>query len=242
MPAPDGNARFTKERLVFSIVVVLLIVFIGILLAREAGRMRVSQVVDGDSFVLASGLRVRMLGLDAPEWNNCMGPEAKDRLTKAILGKRVRLKDTLTDSYDRVLANVIIESFPDWMNYLRDWFLRLFTGMPIRTHTMANILMVEEGLARYDSVGSAYSDLLKTAQSEAKRRKMGIWSDTCVQSEPPIPGCTVKANIRNGKKTYHMPGCDNYDQTVISTAFGDAWLCSEEEAVSQGFVKASGCR
>jgi len=37
-------------------------------------------VVDGDTFQLKLGKRVRLLGVDAPEYNRCGGKEAKEAL------------------------------------------------------------------------------------------------------------------------------------------------------------------
>ncbi|OGK12986.1 hypothetical protein A3C98_03275 [Candidatus Roizmanbacteria bacterium RIFCSPHIGHO2_02_FULL_37_15] len=62
--------------------------------------------MDGDSFDLKDGRRIRLLSLDAPEKNRCFYPESRERLKSLILNKKVRLKDVLTDDYGRNLANV----------------------------------------------------------------------------------------------------------------------------------------
>jgi hypothetical protein len=66
-------------------------------------------------------------------------------------------------------------------------------------------------------------------------------------TSPPIlvalrrPGCVIKGNISisNGTRYYHLPGMENYDKTVISPQYGEQWFCTEEEAISQGWRKAS---
>lgn len=45
---------------------------------------RVVEVVDGDTFQLRSGKRVRLLGVDAPEYNRCGGSEAKSLLKSLV--------------------------------------------------------------------------------------------------------------------------------------------------------------
>ena len=37
----------------------------------------VSEVVDGDTLVIEDGIRIRLLGIDAPESEECFGEEAK---------------------------------------------------------------------------------------------------------------------------------------------------------------------
>jgi len=57
---------------------------------------RVTEVVDGDTFKLANGQKVRMVGIDAPEMDKCGGMEAKKELEKNILYKKVELTDLFT--------------------------------------------------------------------------------------------------------------------------------------------------
>ena len=54
------------------------------------------------------------------------------------------------------------------------------------------------------------------------------------------PGCIVKGNISQttGNKWYHVPGMENYTSTVIDSAFGEKWFCSESEAIANGWSKA----
>ncbi len=55
------------------------------------------------------------------------------------------------------------------------------------------------------------------------------------------PGCVIKGNISvaTGKKLYHIPGMRNYDATIIDLAKGERWFCTEAEAQSNGWIKAS---
>ena len=49
-------------------------------------------------------------------------------------------------------------------------------------------------------------------------------------------GCDVKGNISSGgDKIYHLPGTNNYDDTVITPEEGELWFCSAEEAVANGW-------
>jgi hypothetical protein len=56
----------------------------------------------------------------------------------------------------------------------------------------------------------------------------------------PPPGCDIKGNIslRTGERIYHVPGGEYYDSTVISSALGEAWFCTEAEARENGWRKS----
>lgn len=111
-------------------VVVIISVILNLFFIRqEYERSRVVSVPDGDSIQLADGRRVRLLGIDAPERGRCLSDEARNELSRLASGKHVRLKDTVTDDYGRVLAIVIVEDFRTWISYLAmryhwsDWFI-----------------------------------------------------------------------------------------------------------------------
>lgn len=176
---------------------------------------QVLRVVDGDSFDLKDGRRIRLLGIDTPEKNRCMYEEARERLRQMIENRRLRMENTLIDDYGRILANV-------------------FVG-----NTLVNKVMLEEGLARFLYVKSPYYDELKSSFLTAKTERIGVFSATC--SSQPLD-CFIKGNIRDGDKIYHLPGCKNYSQVEMQGAFGDEWFCSEQEALQAGFRKVEGCK
>ncbi|MBP1850907.1 hypothetical protein [Rhizobium halophytocola] len=55
------------------------------------------------------------------------------------------------------------------------------------------------------------------------------------------PGCNIKGNIavQSGRHIYHTPGQEDYDRTIIRTEYGERWFCSESEARTAGWEKAS---
>ena len=71
---------------------------------------RVAYVVDGDTLVLASGLTVRLRGIDAPERGQCASDRSTRSLTRLVAGERVRLvrAGDNTDRYGRLLRYVDI--------------------------------------------------------------------------------------------------------------------------------------
>lgn len=177
-------------------------------------------VPDGDSLQLKDGRRIRLLGIDAPERGRCMASEARAKLVELAQGRHVRLKNIATDSYGRMLANVLAPG----------------VGLVQRD-------LLSSGLARNrSSVSNPYHQVLKDAGEAARTAKLGIWSDTCRGQTPVSENCTIKGNTRAGEKFYYLPSCSQYDQVLVDRAFGDTWFCSEKEATKAGFTKASSCR
>lgn len=54
------------------------------------------------------------------------------------------------------------------------------------------------------------------------------------------PNCMIKGNISqtSGTRYYHLPGMEDYENTVIDPAMGEQWFCSEQEAIANGWQKA----
>lgn len=99
----------------------------------------VDRVIDGDTFVLKWGQRVKLRGVDTPEIEFCGGEEAKERLKELVLGKRVQLEDNFTDSYGRIIAHV-------------------YQGK-----TFVNEIILQEGWARHDRHTSSRTEILEAA-------------------------------------------------------------------------------
>ena len=180
----------------------------------------VTEVVDGDTFQLKSGKRVRLMGVDAPEYDRCGGEEAKERLSTLINDKIVILKEEASEAYGRTLALV-------------------FVGK-----TFVNKVIMEEGWGRADYRKNSRRDELTAAFHLAQSEKLGIFSGLCREEfKTPSGNCLIKANIDKNsyEKFYHLPDCSHYGQIVIEKDIGEGYFCSEEEAIEAGFKKAAGC-
>ena len=211
-----GKKSFPVIR-VLIICLIFSVLFNLLLLRQKSEQNRVKRVVDGDSFDLADGRRIRLLGIDAPDRGRCLYQEARSRLSQLVANKKVRLTDVVIDDYGRILANV-------------------FVGK-----TLTNQVMVEEALAKFSYVSSPQYQKLKQSAAIAKGNKIGIYSPLC-QNTVSKTDCQIKGNLRAGEKVYHLPDCKNYHQVIIDEAFGDQWFCTETEAQTQGFRKATGCK
>ncbi len=88
----------------------------GIARAEEAPILeaRVSKVLDGDTFTLrGESRRIRVWGLDAPEWNHQGGSTATSNLHSLISGKQLRCAVLDVDRYGRLVAQCILPNGSD---------------------------------------------------------------------------------------------------------------------------------
>lgn len=73
-----------------------------IILSVSAQTVKVKRVVDGDTYVLTTGEKVRMIGIDAPEMDTYFGNDAKKYLKQLIEGKEISIKaDVMNQDKDR---------------------------------------------------------------------------------------------------------------------------------------------
>jgi micrococcal nuclease len=136
--------------------------------ASATGLVQVTRVVDGDTFWVENGtekdLRVRLLGIDAPESRKSFkkevqyfGKEASDYLKQLIGGKKVRLVYDVNpkDRYGRTLAYV----------YLEDG-------------TFVNAELVSKGYAVVMTIAPnvRYAEDFVKLQEEARKEGLGLWA------------------------------------------------------------------
>ena len=122
--------------------------------------MTVTEVVDGDTFYLGNGDKVRMLGINTPESGRPYSEEATEFLTNMILGKEVSLvndsKNGDSDSYGRLLAHVYVDD------------------------TFVNYEIIKAGFAfwyPYTS-GTDFDSEYEEAQDYASTNKAGLWTES----------------------------------------------------------------
>lgn len=118
----------------------------------------VVRVVDGDTYVLQDGNRVRLSCVNTPEKSERIGPMVKEAAIRLLLNKEITLTygPTAKDHYGRLVADV-------WIN----------------NQSMAEILL-REGLAHLFIIPPTrperYEAMLQ-AQRDARAANRGIWSE-----------------------------------------------------------------
>ena len=211
---------------IFGILFVVLSIFLNIYLTADKIKTRnkdfytVTEVTDGDTFVINTGAKVRILGIDAPEAGLCGSQEAKAELEKLILNKKIKISSTANDSFKRLVSDVYLDN------------------------VSVNNQMVASGWAAYDSSDSLDVKIMRESGENARKNKIGVYSEKCSQTVSPNPKCRIKANINDatGDKVYSPPSCGiRYDKISVDLFRGDQWFCTEKEVQSAGFSKAKAC-
>lgn len=92
---------------------------------------KVTRVIDGDTYVLENGDKVRMIGINAPEMKTEFGDDAKVHLKELIEGKTVELKSDKgngdKDKYGRLLRYTILEGEDISLRMVCDGFAIVYT-------------------------------------------------------------------------------------------------------------------
>ncbi len=121
---------------------------------------RVSEVQDGDSLILFAddrSHRVRLQGIDAPEYNQPWGRQARRALIRKVRGKTVSVDVSTFDRYDRLVADVRLGDRDIGRELVSEghaWVYRRFSSDP----------------------------RLLREESAARQKKLGLWRD-----DDPVP-------------------------------------------------------
>jgi len=117
----------------------LLAVLLLITLTLFGKPARVVRVVDGDTFIIETGERVRVIGINAPEMKTLYGPPAKEHLLALIDGKTVDLQpDHISndkDVYGRLLRYVYLDGIDINKKMVTDGYAIAFLKYPFDKET-----------------------------------------------------------------------------------------------------------
>ncbi|CAM3351834.1 thermonuclease family protein [Marinicrinis lubricantis] len=194
----------------------------------------VQRVVDGDTFELSTGEKVRLIGVDTPETVKpgspveAYGKEASNFTKKQLEGNDIILFRDVSDQdrYGRLLRYVFISG----------------------DAVMFNERLIAEGYAQVSTFPPdvLYAEHFLTLQQTASSNQLGLWGTgnstenaPAAASSDPISeaNCAspmIKGNINSSKeKIYHTPESPQYDVTKP-----EMWFCTESEAEAAGFRKA----
>ena len=172
----------------------------------------VVQVIDGDTFAMRSGKKVRIVGIDTPEIGQKFHDEARDYLIALIQNKEVFLKvnpDSL-DRYGRLLAEVFIDT--------------LNVGLAILRAGLAELYIFNSD--RY------FIEKYLSVQKYATEHHLGIWS------LPPPKKEDYYFNIR-GSHRFHRPLCQNLKNTEPHKLIK---IKTRNEALELGLSPCRNCR
>ena len=200
---------------------VISLLFNAYFVKKSTTETTVKEVLDGDTFILNNGDRIRLLSIDTPEKGRCGSTEATQALTTLVAGKPVGIKEERRDQFGRRMGLVYVGRI------------------------LVNESMLASGWAKPTYDKNSQKDILQAAYHKAKAEKVGIHSSQCkkVDPKPPSPDCTIKGNIDKGTwdHLYHVPTCRHYNQIILDMDMGEQFFCSESEAQAAGFTLAPDC-
>jgi micrococcal nuclease len=135
---------------------------------------RVIRVIDGDTFD-AGGSRVRLIGVNAPEHDECYGSQASEELARLIQGATVTLETDaqVQDGYGMILAYVYLE------------------GRSVNLDLVANGF----ALAQAYPPNTRHQDELDAAMTAAQNLQIGMWAeDACGRASSDVTIDSITAN------------------------------------------------
>ncbi len=138
----------------------------------------VIKVYDGDTFLIDTGEKVRLLGIDTPEkWDSGKLDRDSERSgkDKEIIKKLGQLASIYTEG---VLLNQKIILLPDSTNNDTDRYGRLLRYVYLEDGTMFNLKITQDGYAyAYVKYPVIYAEQFLQAQYEARVNSRGLWGD-----------------------------------------------------------------
>ncbi len=145
-------------------------------------RFIVARVIDGDTFELKGGDRVRLLGIDTPEKDEPYYDEAKQEMTRLSLGKTVRLEyvNNRRDHYGRLLGYAFVDT--------------LFLNKTILENGLGYLYLFDD-----DDLSHPRSRELLEAQRRAMGKHANIWSLVKTKEDQYI--------AKENSFRFHRPGC-----------------------------------
>ena len=194
-------------------------------------------VIDGDSLEIGD-TSIRLFGVDAFEGRQtctrngrawACGEAARERLTELIGSRRLDCTERDIDTYGRTVARCMVGSIDLAAELAR-------SGLALAYRRYSTDYVDEEEDAEAAGRGAWTGEFVAPWDWRRGDR------DTQAPPEQPAPfaavdaDCLIKGNINSeGTRIYHLPGWRYYGETVIDTARGERWFCSEKEAVDGGW-------
>ncbi|HQO58442.1 MAG TPA: thermonuclease family protein [Candidatus Omnitrophota bacterium] len=193
--APSGRRnRFVRRLGLFSLGALLVFPLVSGCESRQADALIVTKVFDGDTVLLSSGDKVRLIGIDCPEAYEseklfrdarrthndvevikAQGRQAKEVMVKLAQGKRVMLEYDVErrDQYGRLLAYVYV---PLASSSTRDaeMFVTEKDGAPC-IFLNASLLMMGYASPMTIPPNTRYADLFKSLHHKARQGRKGLY-------------------------------------------------------------------
>ena len=130
--------------------------------ACHSQEVKVMRVIDGDTIKISGGSKVRYIGIDTPELDECYGKEATNKNRELVDGNIIQMEEDVsnTDKYGRLLRYVYVDDLLVNGELVRLGYARVVTYYP----------------------DIKYHPLLNRLEREARDSLRGLWS-ACLESK-----------------------------------------------------------
>ncbi len=201
----------------------------------DAGLKGRATAIAGDRLRVA-GTTVRLEGIEAPEVDQtCSGPSgkwkcgsaAKEALSRAVRGRSVSCDVTGKDDAAMPTARCSVDGADVAASLVKSGHAFAEAGFFARYGS-------EESGAKLAKIGLWSGEAERPADYRAKR-----W-DEAKRKAP--EGCPIKGRVSSGARVYVLPWSSSYESVRLSTARGERWFCSEDEAQAAGWKPQTGSR
>ncbi len=144
---------------------------------------KVTRVIDGDTFETESGLKVRLIGINAPEIKDIFGHESRQYLSDLIENKTVDLqKDNFSrdkDKYNRLLRYVILDSTDINKKMISDGFALAYLKYQFNKINEYEQAQIQ---AKKMNSGMWADDNKKTIRNEQEKKESSFWEDISLKA------------------------------------------------------------
>lgn len=173
-----------------------LVLFFSLVAAGLAEDAIVKEVIDGDTFRLTDGRKVRLIGVDCPEMRypsgegmlgtlrlkGFMSPEERKALAPRLQQVADRLNsvaELITKLVKRPIEGKKVRLEFDAVSGQKDRYGRLLAYVWVRERgreQMVNAILLSRGMARlYDRFKFSRAAEFKTLEAVARKKRLGIW-------------------------------------------------------------------
>ena len=150
-----------------------------------------------------------MRSVDAPELDNCGGPEAKQELERLVSEKKVVVKEQIIDQMGRPMGLVYVDD------------------------KLVNKEILASGWGSFHSDTTDERENLKSAYDKAREESWEFGVKNAAKLKIRIILNVISRAILTTIPTAEIitfQGCAQYDFTIVEKDMGEGWFCTEKEA------------
>jgi micrococcal nuclease len=180
--------KLARKLIKFFILLLIAVVAYLYIQSREDGRevfinaedeiAVVARVVDGDTFVLSTGERVRLLGIDSPEKHESQKLD-RDALSSGRDKETIKKLGELSSLYaEKLVLNKTVKLVKEPNHEDKDRYGRLLRYVYLEDGISVNEKMIRDGYAYvYDRFPLSVLDEYRKLEREARENKWGLWNE-----------------------------------------------------------------